>query len=148
MLHSGTVPQRGGIPVNMREALAGGARWACREFVYLSGGGNEALVMGDMRRPSRRPRPGSAEEVGIAPVRRKEEMIMLPHRAGSQRMARGGVSSRPDAGTHPGGPRRNMARVWHAVSGGAAWRPSGLGVLGQGWECGRSHSVAKCNAKG
>ena len=28
VLHRGTVPQRGGIPVNMREALAGGARWA------------------------------------------------------------------------------------------------------------------------
>ena len=37
--------------MNMREALAGGARWAGREFVCLSGGGNVAVVMGDARRP-------------------------------------------------------------------------------------------------
>ena len=43
-------------PVNMRKALAGGARWAGREFVFLSGGGNMAVVMGDVRRPSPRPR--------------------------------------------------------------------------------------------
>ena len=28
-----TIPQTGGIPVNVREALAGGARWAGREFM-------------------------------------------------------------------------------------------------------------------
>ena len=70
---------------------------------------------------------------------------MLPHRAGSQRMARGGVSSRPDAWAHPGGHRRNKARVRRVMDGGAAWP---AGVLGQGWECGRSHKIAKCNAKG
>ena len=43
MLHSGTVPQRGGTPVNIREALVDGARWAGKEFVCLSGGGNEAV---------------------------------------------------------------------------------------------------------
>ena len=57
MLHSGTAEaRRGGIPVNMRKALAGGARWAGREFVCLSWGGNVAVVMGDVRRPSPRPR--------------------------------------------------------------------------------------------
>ena len=62
----------------------------------------------------------------VAPVRR-EEAIMLQQRAGSQRMARGGVSSRPDAWTHLGGRRRKMC-------GGAAWP---AGVLGRGWACGR-----------
>ena len=42
--------------MNMREALAGRARWAGREFVCLSGGGNVAVVMGDVRRPSPGPR--------------------------------------------------------------------------------------------
>ena len=35
---SGTVPQRGGISVILREALAGAARWAGREFVCLRKG--------------------------------------------------------------------------------------------------------------
>ena len=137
MLHSGTVPQRGGISVNMREALAGGARWAGREFLCLSGEGNVALVMGDVKRPSPRPRcRGTATvpwrwclgtvavAVGTAPVR-WEEAIMLQHRACSQRMpgAGGGVSSRPDAWAHPEGHRRKMCC-------GVAW-PAGF--LGQGW---------------
>ena len=55
-------PQRGGVlsalrvPVNVREALAGGTRRAGREFVSLSGGGNAAVVTGAVRRPSPRPR--------------------------------------------------------------------------------------------
>ena len=78
VLHSGTAPRRGGIPVTGTEALAGGARWAGREFVCLSGGDNVAGVMGAVRRPLPRPwcRGG--------------------HGAGPQRMARD-VSSRPDA---------------------------------------------------
>ena len=48
-------------------------------------------------------------------------------------MARGGVSSRPDALAHPGGHRRKMC-------GGAAWP---AGVLGQGWACGRITQVRK-----
>ena len=35
MLHSDTIPKRGGIPVNVREALACGARWAGRIFLCL-----------------------------------------------------------------------------------------------------------------
>ena len=113
------------------------------------GGGNVAVVMGDVRRPRPRCRRGhghvaDSEEVGIAPVGR-EEPIMLQHRAGSQRMAQGGASSGPVAWAHPGGHRRNMARVCRGMGGGAAWP---AGVLGQGWECGRSHGIAKCNAKG
>ena len=54
MLHSGTVAQRGGIPVTMHEVLAGGARWAGRVFVCLSDDGNVAVVMSDARRPPRR----------------------------------------------------------------------------------------------
>ena len=66
-----------------------------------------------------------AEEVGIAPVRR-EEAIMLPHRACSQRMAQGGVSSRPDACAHPGRHRRRRK-----MCSGAAWPAdvrTGVGV--------------------
>ena len=48
------------------------------------------------------------------------------------------MSSRPDAWAHPAGYRRNMARLWRAMGGGAAWP---VGVLGQGWECWRSQTV-------
>ena len=65
----------------------------------------------------------------IALVRR-EEAIMLQHRAVSQRMARGGVSSRPDALVHQGGHRRNMARVWRVGGGEAAWPAGVLGSAG------------------
>ena len=46
-LHIGTIHQRGGLVITMRKALAGGARWAGRELVCLSGarGGNVAVVM-------------------------------------------------------------------------------------------------------
>ena len=57
--------------------MADGDRWEGREF---SGGGNVAVVRGDVRRQSPRPLCVGAEEVGIAPVRR-EEAIMLQHRA-------------------------------------------------------------------
>ena len=55
MLHSGTVPQRGGIrvPVNVREALAGGARRAGREFVSLSGDGRREEVIATATVPRR-----------------------------------------------------------------------------------------------
>ena len=61
-----------------------------------------------------------------------EEAIMLPHRAGSQRMARGGVSSRPDAWAHRGGSTGEKC----------AAEPLGpqVSVLGEGWArraCGR-----------
>ena len=72
------------------------------------------------------------------PSSEREEAIMLPHRAGSQRMARGGVSSRPDAWAHPGGHRRKMC-------GGAAWP---AGVLGQGWACGRITQDRKMQREG
>ena len=65
VLHSGTAPQRGGIPVNMREALAGRASLAGREFVCLSWGGIVAVVMGDVRRQSPRPqRRGGGHSTG------------------------------------------------------------------------------------
>ena len=55
MLHIGTAPRSGGIPVNMPEALEGGARRAGREFACC-GGGNVAADRGDVRRLSPRPR--------------------------------------------------------------------------------------------
>ena len=50
------------------------------------------MVMGDVRRHGH-----GAEEVGIAPrgLSGGEEAIMMQHRAGSQRIAKGDVSSRP-----------------------------------------------------
>ena len=57
-----------------------------------------------------------------------EEAIVLPHRAGSKRMARGCVSSRPDAWAHLGGHRRKCV----------AKPPDSKGSA-----CGRTR-VAKC----
>ena len=55
MQYSGTVLQRGRIPVNVREALAGGACSAGREFMCLRllWGGNVAVVLGGMRSHSK-----------------------------------------------------------------------------------------------
>ena len=54
VLHSGIVPQRDGIPVNMREALGGPGILV-------------AVEMGDVRRPSPRPRcPGGGHSAGLA----------------------------------------------------------------------------------
>ena len=65
---------------------------------------------------------------------------MLPHRAGSQRMARGGVSSRPDAWARPGGPGH-----LRKMCGGAAWP---AGALGQGRACGRIAQDRKMQREG
>ena len=134
MLYSGTVPQRGGLPVTrtVREALAGGARWAaCGWGGNVRLGRQVAVVMGDVRRPSPRPRCAMWAQHRLGG---EGACSGLPHGAGSQRMARGGASSSPYARAHPGGHRRNMARVWRVMGGGAAWP---AGVLGQGWACGR-----------
>ena len=80
LLHSVTVSQKGGMPKNMLEALAGG--WASREFVWSSS------------RPRYR---GGGHSIGCAAAQ-------------WQRVARGGVRSRPDAwAPHLGGHRRTCA---------------------------------------
>ena len=50
---------------------------------------------------------------------------MLPHRAGSKRMVRGGVRSRPDAWQHPRGHRRKCAGGSHRI---AKMQREGLGT--------------------
>ena len=119
-----------GNPYDLREALAGGARWADREFVCLSRGGNVAVVMGNG--PVSHGHGG--EEVGTAPVRR-EEATMLQHRASSQRMARGGGRLR-------GGTRERTGRKYAA-------EPLGPQVSwAMGGRAGGSHRIANSNAKG
>ena len=71
--------------------------------------------------------------MGMAPVRR-EEAIMLKHRAGSQCMARGGLAA---------GRMRGRTRPAENV------RRSRLArVLGQGWACGRITQDRKMQHEG
>ena len=67
VLHRGTVPQRGGIPVNERDALASGAAhgWAGRS---CAGGGEGHRGRGDGGRDEAIAIAMVTKEVGIAPV--------------------------------------------------------------------------------
>ena len=93
----------------MREALAGGARWAGRAFVCLSGGGNVAVVMGDVR---------------LGGKNLKQSCC-----ACLQCMALGGVTTDQQAGCVGAGGNRCPGGHPRKLCGGAAWP---AGVLGQG----------------